>query len=345
MVAIGARTPVGLRAESSAAAVRAGIRRLTLHPSLLDGAGEPLRCARDGLLEAGQWGVARAVELGKSALNEVLEKLGQAGVRTARARLLLALPDPRPGFSASEADLIAASLQSAPAPAALRLQVEPVGGGHAAGLRALELALDHLAQGQDDLCIVGGLDSHLDLPTLAWLDDGRRLARKGVRGGFTPGEGAAMLALMTPAARVHFKVPSLARIRAVAVAREPRSLDSDAGLLGEGLTEVVGRVVSGLRLPDDQVDDIYCDINGERHRTDEWGFTVMRHASALRDGTAYQSPSSSWGDVGAASAPLGCVLAVQAWRRGYARGPRALVWASSPAGLRGAALLENDAAA
>jgi 3-oxoacyl-[acyl-carrier-protein] synthase-1 len=311
---------------------------------LLDGAGEPLRCARDGILAPNQLGIARAVELGKSALKEVLEKLTQMGVRSTGARVILALPDPRPGFDALEADFVVRCLRDAPMPGDLCLDVEPVAGGHAAGLRGLELALRRLAQRQDDICIVVGVDSHLDLQTLAWLDDGRRMARKQVRGGFVPGEGAGVVALMSPAARVHFRVPSLARIHSVAVGRESRSVDSDEGLLGEGLTDVVGRVISDLRIPDEQIDDIYCDINGERHRTDEWGFTVMRHAAALRDGSIYESPASSWGDVGAASAPLGSVLAIQAWRRGYARGPRTLVWASSPSGLRGAAFLEHDAA-
>jgi 3-oxoacyl-[acyl-carrier-protein] synthase-1 len=322
--------------------VRAGISRLGLHPSLLDNSGEPLRCARDGLLPPNRFGVGRAVELAKTALDEVLVKLIGLGARSTAVRVLLALPDARPGFGPPEVQEIVRALRDAPRAGELRLKVDAVGGGHAGGLRALEMALGHLAQYPEQICVVGGVESQLDTATLAWLDDGRRMARNGVRGGFAPGEGAAMLAVMHPTTRVRLRAPSLARVRDVAVAREPRSIDSDEGLLGEGLTEVIDRVTRTLRLPEEQIDDIYCDINGERHRADEWGFTLLRRPAAFRDGSAYDSPACAWGDVGAASAPLGCVLAIQAWRRGYARGQRALVWASSPAGLRGAVVLERD---
>ena len=48
VVSTGARTPVGLRAPTSAAAVRAGICRHGFHPTMLDGAGDPLRFVLDG---------------------------------------------------------------------------------------------------------------------------------------------------------------------------------------------------------------------------------------------------------------------------------------------------------
>ena len=90
------------------------------------------------------------------------------------------------------------------------------------------------------------------------------------------------------------------------------------------------------------IDAVYCDINGERHRVDEWAFTALRVGTVLRDASAYESPAGSCGDVGAASAVLASVLAVQAWQRGYAAGPRALVWTSSWRGLRGAMVLEGE---
>ena len=104
----------------------------------------------------------------------------------------------------------------------------------------------------------------------------------------------------------------------------------------------VGRAVATLRLPDERIDDLYCDINGERHRTDEWGFTALRHHAAIRDGSDYVTAAGAWGDVGAASGVLSCVLAIRAWERRYAHGPRALIWASSPAGLRGVVILERE---
>jgi len=256
--------------------------------------------------------------------------------------LFLALPDERPGFGAWEADATVRGIRSAEVPGVPRVEVEPVGGGHAGVLRALEFATGRIAEGRDELCIVGGVDSYLDAKTLYWLEEHRRLARDGVRGGFSPGEAAGMLAIASRPACVRLGVASLARVRGVATAREPRSLDSEEGLLGEGLSDVVRRSSQDLRLPLECIDGIYCDINGERHRTDEWGFTVLRLPFAFRDGTAYVTAVDGWADVGAASGALNCMLAVQAWQRGYAPGPRALVWGSSTDGLRGATVLDNQ---
>jgi 3-oxoacyl-[acyl-carrier-protein] synthase-1 len=125
---------------------------------------------------------------------------------------------------------------------------------------------------------------------------------------------------------------------------ETRTIDNPEGLLGEKLAEVVGRATEDLRLPEEAVDDIYCDINGERHRSDDWGFMVLRVPNVFRDGTSYVAPAGNWGDVGAASGALSCVLAVEALRRNYAKGPLSLVCASSDGGLRAALLLERASA-
>ena len=95
---------------------------------------------------------------------------------------------------------------------------------------------------------------------------------------------------------------------------------------------------AALAQPRERFDDFFCDINGERARTTDLAFTLVRTGSLFRDG-AYVTPTGSVGDVGAAAAPLNCIVAAQAWARGYAHGTTALVSGASWAGLRGAALL------
>ncbi|MFO7568088.1 MAG: hypothetical protein R6X02_35940 [Enhygromyxa sp.] len=56
----------------------------------------------------------------------------------------------------------------------------------------------------------------------------------------------------------------------------------------------------------------------------------------------YESACSSWGDVGAASAVLGAVLAVRGFLRGYARGARAMVMAGCSCHLGRAARGDGD---
>ena len=52
IIATGARTPLGLRAASSAATLRAGISGMGEHPFMIDQAGNPMPGALDAWLDA-----------------------------------------------------------------------------------------------------------------------------------------------------------------------------------------------------------------------------------------------------------------------------------------------------
>jgi 3-oxoacyl-[acyl-carrier-protein] synthase-1 len=188
-----------------------------------------------------------------------------------------------------------------------------------------------------EVAVAGGVDGYLEADTLDALEADRRLTREGVRGGFTPGEAAGAVVLASDAALQRAAAAPLAQVAGVATRIEQRSASDDAGLLGEALTEAVDAVCADLAGA--LVDAVYCDINGERWRAEEWGFASLRLGRLFRDASRYVSASGEWGDVGAATGALGCVLAVEAMRRGYARGPRALLWGASWSGLRGALLL------
>ncbi|NMO16612.1 hypothetical protein HPC49_21600 [Pyxidicoccus fallax] len=340
--AVGARTPVGLSAESAAAAVRARISRIAEHPVLMDGSGKPLTCASDSLLEFAVQGSARLAAMAASSLQEVLEKIQWEAPLETVVPVYLALPELRPGFKAGDAEAVLNAIQKIELRGKARLDVEVLCEGHAGALRALELAMNRMSGHMCDLCIVGGVDSYLDAETLEWLEEGRKVARQGTRDGFIPGEAAGMIALTTRTSRSRLRLPSLATLRSVATAHEARPMNSDEGALGEALSNVIARVTRGLATPAESLDNIYCDINGERYRSDEWGFVLLRQPRVFRDASAYTSAVRSWGDVGAATAALNCVLAVQAWQRAYARGPRALVAGSSISGLRGSAILLQE---
>ena len=343
VIAVGARCAVGLTAASAAAAIRASISRVAEHPSITDAIGEPVRCGRDRQLDPRLTGPQRLAALAAGPLREVLDQLARVRPLPREVPLLLALPEPRPGFRASDAAAVSRALSTGGAPGLGPITVDRVGEGHAGVLSALAMAVERLQRPSEDLLLVGGVDSYLDADTLDWLESDRRLARAEVRSGFSPGEGAAILAVATDAARRRLGAPSLATVRAVGCAREPLSPKSSTGVLGQGMTEAVVRATRGLRLPGELITDTFGDVNGERSRAEEWGFALLRTSDRFRDGTAYVTAVPQCGDVGAASGGLGCVLAVQAWQRRYAHGERALVFASSWGGLRAAALLEKPA--
>ncbi|WPB72814.1 hypothetical protein KYC5002_27575 [Archangium violaceum] len=341
IVAVAARTPVGLTAESSAAAVRAGISRLGVHPFMVDGQGKPLTCARDGLLDDGLLGRARLTALATATLGELSQKLSALGSLRRPVPVLVALPETRPGFSDDDTRTILRELAANSLPGGGHLRFEPGGRGHAGALSAIEVAARWLDQGTEEFCIVLGVDGYLEAETLDWLASNLQLAGEGARAGFFPGEAAGALVLAHESTRRRHRLPALARVRGSCSAVETRLIKGDDEGLGQGLSQAITGAVTGLKLPDEALDAVYCDINGERYRTEEWGFAVLRTQRALRD-FAYVAPVDCWGDVGAASGALSCVLATQAWARRYAKGPRALVWGSSESGLRAAAVLESS---
>jgi hypothetical protein len=73
-----------------------------------------------------------------------------------------------------------------------------------------------------------------------------------------------MIALATRSCYARLGLRSLPGVRAGATAQEPRSLDSDEGLLGEGLSEVIRRATAGMSFPAECIDDLYCDTSARQ---------------------------------------------------------------------------------
>ena len=339
IVSTGVRTPLGLNSPASAAARRAGIGAACEHPFMVDRCGDPMTVAIDKVLPPTLAGTPRMLALAEPALREACAVLDEAGLENARIPLLLALPELRPGFSGHDAHAIRDALQGIEGlPVQTAVQASPH--GHAAGLALLAMAAQQLRQGASELCLVGGVDSYLEPDTMDWLDANRQLAGAMARSAFVPGEGAGFCLLASSAACERLGLQPLMTLRTTSVARETKLIKSDDISLGEGLTTVVKSVAAQLTLPQELIMGVICDINGERYRGEEWGFVCLRAGACFDDPTSYWAPADVWGDMGAASGPLFAMLACEGARRGYAPGPRTLLWASSEQGLRAAALLE-----
>jgi 3-oxoacyl-[acyl-carrier-protein] synthase I len=338
VVALGASTAVGRDAWSTAAAVRAGVSGFMQHPYMIDGAGEPMRAAIVPWLEIGVAGTDRLAPLLQAAVAEALAPLPEFPLRIG---LALALPAPRPGLAPRfDRTLLAATHRVRQFDAAAVFQ-----NGHAAGFLALEAATEWLAAGTLDACVVAGVDSYIDPVCLEWLEEQDQLHGAGALNnawGFIPGEGAGAVVLMHGHARQRFALPPLARLLSVATATELKRIKTETVGLGEGLTSAFRKALAGLPT-DAKVTDVYCDMNGEPYRADEYGFTALRTKEFFASLSDFVAPADCWGDVGAASAPLHAALAVIAGAKRYANGRVALAWASSEAGERGAAVLQIGA--
>lgn len=340
IISTGARTPVGLASLPAAAAVRAQISGMREHPFMIDQAGDPMPAAFDALLDPGMWGPERLLYLVESALREACAPLA-ADDRRSRLRIpvFLALPEYRPGFSEQDAAMVRAGLYDFEDLPIDISQLTIIAEGHAAGLSALTAAYRQIQQGVFEVCLVGGVDSYFHPDTMEWLDENRQLVGCVSRSGFVPGEGAGFCLLMADTLRKRLGLTAMARVLSGAWGRETKLIKTSEVCLGQGLTDTVRNAVSTLTPPAETINQIICDINGERYRGEEWGFVCLRLPQHFDNPTAYCSPADCWGDMGAASGPLFAMLACQAAERGYAGGPRALLWASSEDGLRGAAVL------
>jgi 3-oxoacyl-[acyl-carrier-protein] synthase I len=341
---VGARTPVGLWAAPAAAAVRAGIAGLSEHPYMVDCVGQPMPCALDAQIDPEVIGPARFLTMADSALREACEPLDNIGWQRLSMPLFLGLPELRPGFSEYDVLTIQSGVSRFERLPIRLSTVVPFVDGHAAGVSALAAAVRQLKLGTIEMCLVGGVESYFHADTMEWLDKNRQLAGTVSRSGFIPGEAAGFCLIMTDQCLRRLGLNGLAAVRGCAIGHELKLIKTTDMCLGEGLSATVRNALDGIIPSGERINDIYCDINGERYRGEEWGFVCLRHSHYFDDPLDYHCPAHSWGDVGAASAPLFMMLACQAAARGYAKGPRTLLWASSEQGLRAAAVLVTAAA-
>lgn len=296
-------------------------------------------CAMDARLDPAIIGPARLSAMVEPALREASEPMSQIPGGRARVPVYLGLPERRPGFGEPDAQAVLKELGALKGLPFEISQVLPCLGGHAAGLSALADAVGAIERGAAEVCLVGGVESYFHLDTIEWLGAHRQLACPSTRSGFVPGEGAGFCMMMATHVCRRLQLRPMARVSAVALGQETKTIKSSEICLGEGLDATVRKAMGGLAVPG-RIDEILCDINGERYRNEEWGFVCLRSWQHFVDPSAFRSPADTWGDMGAASGPLFAMLACQAGARGYAKGPRTMLWASSEGGSRGVAVLD-----
>lgn len=337
IVGYSAVTPVGLTAATTAASVRAGIRRVSEHPRYRDREGEPFMV---GMVPGIEMPAAldRMAALGSVAIEHVGRAL--PSLKTATVPVFIGVREPTYRFAADRARALARSLRST-LDRFCRTRVSTVAGGNAAGLHALGLAKGEVEGGRARFSIALGVDSHLDPEFLEWLDNEGRYKSAANVHGFTPGEaGAAVVVTQVQTARA-FDLPVLARIDGFGCAFEPTAQNGEP-CFGERLASAwylaLAETIANKRIVADQL----CDLTGEYGRAEEFAYLTQRvPATVFRDITDYLTTAAATGDVGAASGPLMVALACQAARRGYNTGPLALLWAASDGGQRAACVLDR----
>jgi 3-oxoacyl-[acyl-carrier-protein] synthase-1 len=339
IIGLGASTPIGRTAWASAAAARAGICGFFEHPFMIDTIGEPMRVASAPWIDVEVQGMERFSQLLLPAIEEALAPLAGASGAPLTVGLTVALPQPRPGLPAELPRQLSDAIAARFPQRFSRIVTYP--NGHAAGYLGLDGAFQSLDAGSTQACVVAGVDSYLAPETLEWIEAEDQFHGAGPLNnawGFIPGEAAGALLLSTVPIVEQREMPVLGELLSVGLGRETNVIKSESVCIGEGLTTAIRAALSALG-PGERVDNVYCDLNGETYRADEYGFTTLRVKEWFRSAADFVAPADCWGDVGAAGAPLHGALAVIAGRKGYAKGPLSMIWASSESGERGAAVV------
>lgn len=213
--------------------------------------------------------------------------------------------------------------------------------GHAGVISAIEKAMGDIAEGKIDRCLVGGIDSFLDIQTLDWLQKNQRLKTEENPLGFQPSEAGAFLLLEKLGSDPKTKTDILAILSATATSFEPDHLFTGKPALGRGLTKSVLDLIKKRGSKEVKLEWIISDQNGEYYRAQEWGHALLQlsiHYPDLKTASLWY-PATSFGDTGAASGAVSICSAIRSFMHNYAVTSDAIIISSSDQGERAALYL------
>jgi 3-oxoacyl-[acyl-carrier-protein] synthase-1 len=204
---------------------------------------------------------------------------------------------------------------------AVRFSIEVGATGFA---HAVAAAKADLSSGIVDSAFVGGVDCLLDEETLARLEADNRLKSPDAPAGLQPGEGAAFIVL-----QLAHNVPanqSLAILGGIGWGVEENPAGGEETPTGAGLANAIHAALTASG----EQGRFWCiaDQNGEHYRAMEWGCAdVLLAASSLGHNMhpSRWNPAVSFGDTGAAAAPIAVCMAITAAQRGYAPAKTAII--------------------
>jgi 3-oxoacyl-[acyl-carrier-protein] synthase-1 len=341
ILGVGVFSPVGATAAQTAASLRAGISRTRSSPHF-DRFGQALvmgffdqdvlpgPCHELVLSGLGPRG-KRLVQLAAPALGEAL-----AGIPSP-VPLLLGLPEPTEAAPEALGVQWVELLAEQSGCALDGGRSVPYFAGRAAGLLALEGALELVGGGGAELVVAGGVDSYFLGALIRALDQEGRLHTGELPDGFIPGEAAAFLLVGAPGAGRRLGRTPLARIAGIGTGREPGHLYSAEPYRGAGLAEAFAALFAAAPVTE-TVATVYAGLNGESFWAKEWGVAQIRSSARFSGSMRLEHPVDAMGDPGAALGPLMVAVAALGLSRGKLAGP-CLVWCSSDREQRAAALL------
>lgn len=327
---------VGLRADASCAAIRAGIagfRRtkfLDEGRRFIVGAAVPPPAPPSGTVD-------RLIAILSVSLRECLKN--QEFSNWEQVPLLVGVAEPdRPTIEPGAGNDVLTGVQQA-----LGISFHPglsrlVSQGHTAGFDALYTARHYLQNNNVPACVVGGVDSYLNTEALCWLERHSRLKTPENSDGVIPGEAAAAVLVCREPANANTLATEIVGIGR---ASEPASILTEEPMLGMGLTEAARTALAEARTQMHEVDFRIADVTGESYGFKEQALLVGRLLKSPKQKLPLWDCAGSIGDVGAAAGICQLVVAHYAFQKGYAPGETALCCTSAVPGNRAVAVVRS----
>jgi 3-oxoacyl-[acyl-carrier-protein] synthase-1 len=336
---VGMVTSVGHDAPVATTSLRANITRMqeiafpTRHGRPLVGS-PVLGCADKAIREARLW------ELAARAASEAFDHADASGQPLTRARcgvMWILPPTTRVGYTAGGNHRRRETFLRECKLAVAQESWRDLAHGHASGLLALAEASELLARRLVDCCLIGGVDTLLQLRVLRWLEAQERLKHEDYTDGLIPGEAAAFFVVEREEGVQRRGGAVLARLTGLGASHEQATVVSDAPCRAQGLTAALREALESAEIAPTDLDSVYCDLNGESYRGREWGLASSR--IAFPDTVELIHPADCIGDVGAVSGAVLISLAATSRPSTSMTPSNTLVFAGSETGERAAVVL------
>lgn len=346
----GAVTPVGLDAEQSCAAIRAGIKRLTP----IERAVLPTEEPRLGARISAAPGLRRSpdewlLNLACRALGECID---QPKFAAERAALFLLVPEAHRAHELAareDAELLAAVHER------LGLEFHPRSRVLREGAGALVAGLGHarelLAERAVDRVLIGGADSLLRVADLERFEAVGRLYRPDRPQGLIPGEAAGfvMLGRRAQPPRTRGKGGKARKRRpriglaGLGLGYERETVIEGGSSVGDGLVAGFENAIAEAGFPEAEIQFVASNYNGERYAAWESSHAHARCYRSRRERLPQLQPVVSTGEAGVAGGVVALIAAIMAIRGGWAPGEGpgkvAAIEASSEGEARGVAII------
>jgi len=318
VIASGMVTSVGLSAQSTSAAVRAGIRRIEDEVLWNYEFGDYIAA---GKVPLRHWwtGVGKLADLVVPAIRECLSATAPA--LAGDIPILLGLPAfDRPARWPNLEEWIFSEIEQRLEISLHRLS-RAIPRGNVSGVVAVEMASRLIKESAVEHCIVAGVDSFIDQEMIDPFLRDRRILTTTNSNGFSPAEAGAAVLLAESSER---PVGEL-RLLGLALADEPSPINSEEPLRGKGLGEAIRRALAASGIDISEINYFITNLNGEYYKFKEAALSVMTLWNRNDEmGVDYWHPIESFGEIGAAIGPCALGLALIANQKGYAPSPSVL---------------------